>query len=382
MKKIFQIILLLCMIMPAMAQNRKVDLKENLPFNDVLAMAKKENKLIFLDFGSLTCTPCMYLKKIIFTVDSVADFINERFVSVDYNVGAEKKRLSDVYGVDSEPVLLILDQKGKLMHRMVGKCEGDELLKRFKQGIDTANNLATQEKKYAAGERDPAFLLAYLETLRIARYTDKMNALVKSVLSGPLEQLKEKPFWELFVKYNDDPVSREMLYVFDNKEEFYKLFGKSIVQNKIDRHFSAKASFYIFGHKPPSKDSSFYKMLNYLRKTDYEKASEWLAYLTPAEYKFTKWESMAKAIDNAISFNILKGKQREMYMKMMAEQILWYSDNKTALPYALRWIDALMPELKSPDVIKSVADTRKRIQKKLETKTPVTAPAGNNKSRS
>ena len=368
MKKIFQISLFLLAIASTQAQNRKVDLKENLPFKEVLAMAKQQNKLIFLDFGSLTCTPCMYIKKMVLTIDSVADFINERFVSVDYNVGAEKKRLSDLYGVDSEPVLLILDQQGKLMHRMVGKMNSEEIMQRFRQGLDTENNLAAQEKKYAAGERDPAFLLAYLETLRIAKYTDKMNALVKSVLAGPLEQLKEKPYWDLFVKYNDDPVSREMLYVFDNREEFYKLFTKTVVENKINRHFSAKASFYIFGHKPPSKDTNFYKMLNYLRKTDYEKASEWLAYLTPAEYKFTKWESMAKAIDNAISFNILKGRQREMYMKMMAEQILWYSDNKAALPYAIKWIDALMPELTNPDVKKSVADTRKRIQKKLESK--------------
>ncbi|MBO9634901.1 MAG: thioredoxin family protein [Chitinophagaceae bacterium] len=368
MKQFFQIFVLLIILYPAQAQNRKVNLKENLPFKEVLSMAKQENKLIFLDFGSLTCTPCMYLKKMIFTVDSVADFINERFVSVDYNVGAEKKRLSDLYGVDSEPVLLILDQQGNLLHRMVGKCDGDELLKRFRQGLDPVNNLSAQEKRYAKGDREPEFLLAYLETLRIAKYTDKMNNLIKSVLAGPLEQLKEKPYWELFVKYNDDPVSREMLYVFDNREEFYKLFGKGIVENKIDRHFSAKASFYIYGHKPPAKDSAFYKMLNYLRKTDYPKASEWLAYLTPAEYKFTNWENMAKAIDNAISFNILKGKQREMYLKMMAEQILWYSTNKTALPYALKWIDTLMPELTNQDTIKSVADTRKKIKQKLDNK--------------
>lgn len=112
MKQFLQLCLLLILLSTSYAQNRKVDLKENLPFKEVLAMAKQQNKLIFLDFGSLTCTPCMYLKKIIFTVDSVADFINERFVSVDYNVGAEKKRLSDLYGVDSEPVLLILDQQG------------------------------------------------------------------------------------------------------------------------------------------------------------------------------------------------------------------------------------------------------------------------------
>lgn len=369
-KKLLQCSLALLLLSPVItiAQNRKVDLKENLPFDEAVAMAKKNNKLLFLDFGSLTCSPCMYIKKKVLTIDSVADFINARFVSVDYNVGEEKKRLSSIYGVDSEPVLLIVDQDGHLMHRMAGKMEAGELLERFRQGLDTENNLAAQEKMYEQGNRDTKFLISFLETLRIAKYNDKMTAIAKSVLAGSLEQLKEKYFWDLFIKYNDDPVSREMLYVFDNRDVFYKLFGQSVVENKINRHFSAKASFYIYGHKAPSKDSSFYKMLNYLRKTDYEKASEWLAYLTPAEYKFTDWEKMARAIDNALSFNVLKGVQREMYMKMMAEQILWYSTDNSGLPYAIKWIDALMPELKSPDTIKSVADTRKSIMRRMENK--------------
>lgn len=365
MKKVYLASLLVILAFSVIAQNRKVDLKENLPFADVLAMAKKEKKFIFLDFGSLTCKPCMYIKKMVLTVDSVADFINPRFVSVDYNTGAEKRRLSDIYGVDSEPVLLILDQEGKLMHRMVGKMEAPEILQRFRQGLDVKNNLVAQEKEYNSGNRNPEFLLSYLETLRAAKYTTTMNAIVKQVLDGPLEQLKDKRFWDIFKRYNDDPVSREMLYVFDNRAEFSKLFGKSAVETKINGLFSAKAGYYIFGHKPPVEDSSFHKMLNYLLTTDYEKASEWLAYLVPAQYKFTDWEAMAKAIDNALAFNILKGPQREMYMKMMAEQILWYSTDTKGLPYAVKWLDKLLPELKNPDTIKSVAETRKRILSKL-----------------
>lgn len=82
----------------------------------VLKRAKAENKHVFLDFGSFTCGPCQFIKKEVFTIDSVADFINERFVSVDYMDGAEKDRLRSLYKVVGEPVLLILDNDGNLMH--------------------------------------------------------------------------------------------------------------------------------------------------------------------------------------------------------------------------------------------------------------------------
>lgn len=350
------------------AQNRSIDLKENLPFEKVLKLAKKENKLIFLDFGSVTCLPCLYLKKKIFTIDSVADFVNPRFVSVDYNKGKEKERLSKLYGVDSEPVLLILDKKGNLMHRMVGKCESDELLARFKQGLDVRSNLVAQEVQYSTGDRNPEFLLSYLETLHIAKYTDKMNALIQEVLAGPLERLKDKRFWDLFVRYNDDPMSREMIYVFDNREEFSKLYTKKVVENKINRHFSAKVNYYIFGHKAPANQEGFNEMVTYLQNTSYERATEWLAFLLPARYKFTDWVQMAKEIDNSLAFNILKGKQRETYLKMMAEQITWYSQDTSAFHYAVKWIDHLLPQLKEEKTIQSVKDTRSELLEKIKGK--------------
>lgn len=365
MKTVYIVIFCFTLGASGFAQNRSVNLQENLPFERVLNQAKKENKFIFLDFGSLTCLPCLYLKKNVFTVDSVADFINSRFVSVDYNIGKEKERLSKLYGVDAEPVLLILDKNGKLMHRMVGKCSTDELIARFKQGLDTKENLVAQDKEYQKGNRDPEFLLRYLETLLIARFPDKMNEVIKGVLDGPLENLKKKEVWELFVRYNDNPVSREMLYVFDHRKEFSDLFGGKQVEMKINKHYDAKTQYFIFGHQPPIKDTIFKKMLSYLQHTDYEKATEWLAFLVPAQYKFTNWPQMAREIDNVLAFNILKGKKRQLYMKMMAEQICWYSNNILSLPYAIRWIDALLPEIQDEKTIKSIKDTRSQLIQKI-----------------
>ena len=63
------------------------------PFTGHSKKAKKQKKHVLLDFGSPRCSPCLFIKNKIFTIDSIADFINERFVSVDYTEGSEKETI-------------------------------------------------------------------------------------------------------------------------------------------------------------------------------------------------------------------------------------------------------------------------------------------------
>ena len=149
----------------------------------------------------------------------------------DYTQGEEKERLSAIYHVYTEPVLLILDTQGNLMHRMEGKCTPSEMMERLRQGLDTQNNLAAQEEKYIRGNRSSDFLIAYLETLHVAGLTEQKLRVLTDIFSPSfeLEQLKEPKFWDIFVRYNESPVSREGCYVFGHREEFYDLFGKDAV---------------------------------------------------------------------------------------------------------------------------------------------------------
>lgn len=323
------------------AQNRKVNLKENLPFEDVLRQAQAEDKYIFLDFGSLTCKPCLYIKNNVLTLDSVADFINPRFVSVDYNSGVEKDRLRKLYQVVGEPVLLILDKHGNLMHRMVGKMEGNELMERFRQGLDTENNLVALKNKYANGQRDQRFVLKYLETLKISRDVDIMNSVLQEYLSGPLERLKQPEYYEVFMRYNEDILSREMIYVFDNRQEFYKLFDKVELDGKINSLYANKSRAYLYGHNPPADDPTFVEMLANAQKTDFPSATDWLVYLVPAQHKYKDWVAMAKEVDKIYDFNIIKGNSGKTFKELMVTQYMMYCDDPNGLQYAARWCDDL-----------------------------------------
>ncbi len=331
------------------AQNRKVELKENLPFDEVLKLAKEKKKYIFLDFGSITCKPCLYIKKEVLTLDSVADFINERFVSVDYNLGKEKDRLRKLYKVEGEPVLLILDQNGVLMHRMAGKMEGNQIMQRFKQGLDVKNNYVALTNIYASGNRKPEFILQYLETLYAAVETDVMNKVTEEYLQGPVERIKDPGIWKVFYKYNQDLASREVMYMFENKEEFYTLFGKDKVDAKINKLYTEKSIYYLYGHKPPIEDPKYTIILNALQKTDHPKASEWLCYLVPAQYKYKDWNKLGQEIDNIYAFNILKGKAGTSFKDMMLTQYMMYCDENTAFKYPIRWSDDLIKTATTED---------------------------------
>src|SRR3972149_7091126 len=57
-------------------------------WNEVLALAKKENKLVFLDIYASWCGPCKLLKSRTFPDAKVGEFYNANFIN--YAIDAEK----------------------------------------------------------------------------------------------------------------------------------------------------------------------------------------------------------------------------------------------------------------------------------------------------
>lgn len=88
---------------------------------NVLSIAEKENKWIYMDVGAKWCAPCQQMKKNIYTDKTVSDYFNENFIS--YLVDAEKNEGPDIkliYNISSYPTLLFIDSKGREMLRKEG----------------------------------------------------------------------------------------------------------------------------------------------------------------------------------------------------------------------------------------------------------------------
>jgi len=96
----------------------------------LLAKAKKENKLIFLDAYTEWCRPCIMMAKNVFTLDKVADFYNEHFINVSMDMEkGEGPALNKKYGIQAYPAFLYIDGNGKVVHRDGGYQEAEPFIK-------------------------------------------------------------------------------------------------------------------------------------------------------------------------------------------------------------------------------------------------------------
>ena len=106
---------------------------EKITFNQALAKAKKENKMIFMNVYATWCGPCMLLKKTTFKTDKIADSFNKSFINID--IDAEKGEgieLSKRYEVVAHPLMLVINPSGKVEKRILGYIKEEGLLKEVK----------------------------------------------------------------------------------------------------------------------------------------------------------------------------------------------------------------------------------------------------------
>lgn len=137
---------------------------EEIPFKDMLAKAKKENKLVFIDAYASWCGPCKMMERNVFPQKSVGDFYNKNFVNarIDMEKG-EGREIAAKYGVRSYPTYLFLNGDGELISQNYGYMEQDMFVA-MAQNIDSPmNKKGSLKERFAKGEKDPEFLITIMK---------------------------------------------------------------------------------------------------------------------------------------------------------------------------------------------------------------------------
>ena len=133
---------------------------QDIPFKDLIAKAKKENKLVFIDAYASWCGPCKMMEKNIFTKKSVGDFYNKNFVNarIDMEKG-EGREVAQKFGVRSYPTYLFLNGDGELVSQNYGYME-EGIFLTMAQDINSPNNKkGSLKERFAKGENDRDFLI-------------------------------------------------------------------------------------------------------------------------------------------------------------------------------------------------------------------------------
>ena len=98
-------------------------------WQETLAQAQKEDKLIFLDAYASWCGPCKMMKKNVFTSTKVGDMFNEKFISVKMDMETEEGlALATLYRVSAYPSLFLIDHNGDVKKYAVGYHNARKLI--------------------------------------------------------------------------------------------------------------------------------------------------------------------------------------------------------------------------------------------------------------
>lgn len=214
-------------------------------FNEALAKAKAENKMVFMDCYTTWCGPCKMLAKKVFPQKEVGDYFNSHFVSVKMDMEkGEGIELLKKYGVKAFPTLLFMDAKGEVLHTMVGGSDAEGLIAEAKIASDPSQRIGALEARYAEGERDVKFVSKYVQALQKAYNTEKMSLVGKEFLANtPVDQLCNEDAFTILSYSGLTYGSEAYKYLIANKSKFVE--NEKIGQESFDYTIGSSIGEYL-----------------------------------------------------------------------------------------------------------------------------------------
>lgn len=210
------------------------------PWQEILAKAAKENKLVFVDAYTTWCGPCKWMAANTFTDEAVAKFFNEHFINakIDMEKG-EGPEIAEKYQVRAYPTLLFISGTGELIHTAIGALDPAQFLELGNNVIDpNFASLHNMRAKFAAGETDRAFLAKYILALKeINEQFDAPLAIFRPGMAGAA--LLEDDNWAVFDAAFTKMDSDEAKYFLSHLKEFGARHGEEAVNYKALMMYSA-----------------------------------------------------------------------------------------------------------------------------------------------
>jgi len=226
----------------ATAQSTGIEFDKS-EFSQLLAKAKDQNKMIFVDAFAEWCGPCKLMAKNVFTQDKVGGFYNDNFINaqIDMEKG-EGRELAAKYQVHAYPTYLFIDGDGTLVHKAIGYLDGDSFIDTGKKALNPNETLNGLQKRYEEGDRSPDLLknLA-IETL----YKDPVfsQKVVEEYLSNKKIEDYDKIDLQLLLMGIKSAESPNYKIFYEGKEELINKFLSQDTYEAMDVNIHVKDAY-------------------------------------------------------------------------------------------------------------------------------------------
>ncbi len=202
-------------------------------YEQVLAQAKKQGKLVFVDAYAVWCGPCRRMSLDVFPQEEVGRFFNESFVSLKIDMEqAAGREFGKLFPVSSYPTLLFIDAEGQLVQRVVGAQAPDKLVQQAQLALRKADNSDALAKRYQDGERDPKLVATYVKTLN--RAGKPSLAVANDFLRGDDIDYTDADVIAVLYEGCVQADSRVFALLTENRAAVEKVYGAKAVAERIE----------------------------------------------------------------------------------------------------------------------------------------------------
>jgi thioredoxin-related protein len=216
-------------------------------WEQILDEAKMENKYIFVDCYTTWCGPCMEMEKSVYADEKVADFFNDKFISVKMQMDTSKEDNDNIkrryvyaryfqthYKINTFPTFLFFNPKGLIINRDIGAKTVDDFLALGRESANPAKDYYELLEQFRHGKRDFAEM-SYMAHMGL-KLEDSNTAqqIAKEyiyLLKG--ETLFTKPsiqFMEEFTKGSED---KGFFWFYRDADSIDKIMGDDIFSEQF-----------------------------------------------------------------------------------------------------------------------------------------------------
>ncbi len=305
--KIFTWLLFLTFSFNILAQDREIEFRD-LTFSEALTAADEENKPIFMDCYTTWCGPCKWMAANIFTKNEIADFYNENFVCVKFDMEkGEGIELAKEFKIRAYPTLLFVNANRELVMKQIGAPRDPEPYINLGENAKSEDyNLIALSKNVDDNLSDASYMAKYFEVMASADMVDpEMTDLYFS--QTPKDEWLKKENVEILT-FIDHDIEGEMFQdILARSEEYIAVDSK---MEQVIGYSVGNALLNTAYSREENAEKDYLSLLAKVKSWDFPKKGETL---------FT------------VESRVLRGKSPELYIDYCVENVnpnLWENANE------------------------------------------------------
>lgn len=136
-------------------------------FEEVLELAKREKKWVFVDVYTSWCGPCKSMMNNVFPDPKVGAFYNKHFLCMKVDAEKQEKELMTTHKVGAYPTYLIFDEEGNLKYRFKGAMDAEAFIAEGQNALKSgqSRDYSYWLKNYAIKGYEPGFFREFVDAV-------------------------------------------------------------------------------------------------------------------------------------------------------------------------------------------------------------------------